>query len=157
LVWLRSPEGGRFLWLLAGASSLREENGKGVRELTSRIAGDVTDPEHDKPYAFKLPLVGVRFDSCEGQVSHFWGWINPDWGKSLFDKVRFPFPGYNPTKHPDATVCHKCPEDHVIIPEGYFAGPPETEETRKLVSFVRGLAVDIYMGPTMYMGGFDTD
>jgi hypothetical protein len=43
-----------------------------------------------------------------------------------------------------AIRCKKCRPQHVIVPEGYFGGPPTDLELFKLV---RGKKVEIKIGP----------
>jgi hypothetical protein len=136
----------RIKWLICGQSKLipQRDHRDGRWRLEAYLPDGVTDFEHDSGYAFKLPLIGVEFEMVDYHQATFHGWVDPN---NDHEDFRVPRPGYNPMKHPKARKCEPskyCPGNHMIVPEGFWAGPPTDTELWKAV---QGKKVQICIGP----------
>lgn len=134
-------------WITCGQANLQHNERQNIWMLKVYLTEWVTDFEHDTSYAFQLPLIGLSFQSLDYHQTTFAAWVDPN----NLEGFRVPRPGYNPMKLPDATRCKgrksdycKIGEPHIIIPEGYLAGPPTDLELYKAV---RGKKVEIRIGP----------
>lgn len=140
------PEfGGPDLWLSFGEATMRHFSHKNTWELKGRLKGYATDDEHDTGYALCLPLIGLSFRETNYQQSDFSAWVDPN----NFEGFRVPRPGYNPMKMKGHRKCSgdcKIREPHIIVPSGFWAGPPPD---RELFRDVRGRRVDISIGPIL--------
>lgn len=146
-VWIQTSwdTQSRIKWLICGQSKLipQRDHRDGRWRLEAYLPDGVTDFEHDSGYAFKLPLIGVEFEMVDYHQATFHGWVDPN----DQDDFRVPRPGYNPMKHPQAKKCKPseyCPGGHMIVPEGFWAGPPTDIELWKAV---QGKKVQIYISP----------
>src|SRR5512135_114933 len=138
-------------WIRLGEASLRpsRDNADGRWTLDARMAGGVTDFEHDTAYVIKLPLIGVGFDGLAIHYTriHLIGWVDPN----ELEDFRVPPPGYDPVKDPGTYSCKdkRCleehPKGHPIIPEGMWLPKPNEELFRR----VAGKRVEIIMGPVV--------
>jgi hypothetical protein len=136
----------RIKWLICGQSRLvpQRDRRDGRWRLEAYLPEGVTDFEHDSGYAFKLPLIGIEFEEVDYHITSFHGWIDPS---NYREDFRVPRPGYNPMKHPQAQKCKPsqyCEGKHVIVPEGFWAGPPTDIE---LWEAVQGKRVQIHISP----------
>jgi hypothetical protein len=136
----------RVKWLICGQSKLIPQHDRrdGRWRLEAYLPEGVTDFEHDSGYAFKLPLIGIEFEMVDYHQATFHGWVDPS---NDHEDFRVPRPGYNPMKHPKAVTCKPskyCEGNHVIVPEGFWAGPPSDVE---LWNVVKGKKVEILISP----------
>ncbi len=138
----------RIKWLVFGEMQLQHMEKTEEWTLAARMTSGITDFEHDSAHAFKLPLVGLVFESYIDYSNVVMNaWIHPD----SDDRFRVPRPGYDPTKLRDARLCSGKPGEckfpgkaHMIVPEGCYAGPPHDLE---LYNRVRGKRVEIRLSP----------
>jgi len=135
---------GRVEWLWAGSSSLYPVNNyhkPGLWILAARLGRGATDPEHDIPFVFKLPLVGVEIERIEegGVWAH--GFVDAYDG----EEFRVPRPGYDPLKERDVFTClhASCRDRHPIVPDGCYV--PKFDAA--LYEAVKGRLVDIRIYP----------
>jgi len=133
-------------WLVFGEAHIQKFERKSQYLLKAYLPADVTDFEHDSAYAFRLPLVGLELDPLVlsyHQVS-FVAIVDPNNPEDF----RVPRPGYDPLKMEGTTTCtyhERCKaKPHLIVPEGFYAGPPFD---RELYEMLRGKRVEIAVGP----------
>jgi len=129
----------RTLWLKFGRSELRmaEREGRSA-VLQARVTYGVTDREHDSAWAICLPLIDVKMEGVMNGRTWITACIAPR-GRNDF---RVPWPGYDPTKHPDAYTCKECEKRHKVVPEGY-----QPCVDAHLYQHVQGRRVSISIGP----------
>jgi hypothetical protein len=125
-----------------GRGSLYDVNNHhrpGLWVLAARLGRGATDPEHDSPFAFKLPLVGVEFERVEEGCLWAHGFVDAYDG----EEFHVPRPGYDPFKKRGASTCRykACGEKHPIVPEGCYV--PKFDAA--LYEAVKGRLVDIRM------------
>jgi hypothetical protein len=139
-------------WLVCGQSRLipQRERSDGTWRLEAYLTVGVTDFEHDSAYAFKLPLIGVQFDSVSYHQTQLTGWVDPNGGDESFPDFHVPRPGYNPMKLPGAELCdlgehgYTCyKKPHMIVPEKHFVPPFDAE----LYEAIKGKKVEILISP----------
>lgn len=129
-------------WLRAGRGSLSCDHNyhrPGLWVLSARLGRGATDPEHDTPFAFKLPLVGVEIERVEEGCVWAHGFVDAYDG----EEFRVPRPGYDPFKKRGASTCRYrgCCVRHPIVPEGCYV--PKFDAA--LYEAVKGRLVDIKM------------
>jgi hypothetical protein len=139
---------GRVEWLRAGCSSLyqvRNHHRPGLWILAARLGRNATDPEHDAPFAFKLPLVGVEIERIEEGAVWAYGFVDAYDG----EEFHVPRPGYDPFEK--AAICrHKaCGNRHPIVPGELYVPPFDTA----LYAATKGRLVDIRICPVRAKGG----
>lgn len=139
-----SSGGSRKPWITCGRIQIQFPDRGGARPatLSARAAYGVTDFEHDSPYIFQIPIVGFHVSFVENGMTY----VECTVGGNAED-LRVPTAaGYDPTRLPGAYVCKDkhCEEHHAVVPEGYFAGPPASQEIwQNLVS----RRLEIVFGP----------
>jgi hypothetical protein len=128
----------RTPWLKFGRAELRMPEREGrPAVLQARVTYGVTDQEHDSCWAICLPLIDVKMEGVSNGRTCITACIAPR-GRSEF---KVPWPGYDPTKHPDAFTCKECKPRHKVAPEGYV---PYTDA--HLYQHVQGRRVSISLG-----------
>lgn len=140
-------------WLLFGEANIRVDGRESTAWIEAHLSGNACDAEHDTAWAFKLPVIGLSLGKMGVHYSktYFNAWVDPD-AERYF---HVPRPGYNPMKHPKASICdgvydikkHKyCKwndkKKHVIIPEGFYVPPFD----RELYEAVKGKRIEIVIG-----------
>jgi len=139
-----SGGGSRKPWITCGRIKLQFPDSRGARPaiLSARAGYGITDFEHDSAYIFQIPVVGFEVSFVENGMVYAECVIGGE-----PDDLRVPTKaGYDPTKLEGADVCtsESCKKPHGIVPEGYYAGPPTSEEIwRSLVS----RKLEIVFGP----------
>lgn len=132
-------------WLVFGEAHIQKFERKGQYLLKAYLPAGVTDFEHDSAYAFRLPLMGLEMD--ELFLSYHQTRLRAIVDPNNSDDFRVPRPGYDPLKMEGTHTCKaydQCKEKpHLIVPEGFYAGPPFD---RKLFELVRGKRVEIIVG-----------
>ncbi len=139
----------QFRWILAGQCQLRTDRKPEHITLDARMEG-ATDREHDAAYAFKLPIIGHRFEHVHYHTTTFTAWVNPNAAEDFHVPAStFKPKGYDLRKHPESYPCEDCKgeEAHIIVP--YFVPPVD----RELYNLVKGKMVTIEIGPTYPEGG----
>lgn len=132
-------------WIHCGRADLiqTDRNMGAVGILKAKAAYNITDFEHDTITIFQIPIVGIELAYVLSGWTAFYCWIG---GESNYLRVPTE-PGYDPTKLPGATLCKDCKDDkHTIVPEGYYAGPPEDY---KLWAHLVGKKLKIKFGPSI--------
>lgn len=139
-VILHMDWGTQVPWLQFGQGSLLANDRGDQWRLEARM--EATDQEHDAALALRLPLIGVRFIWVHHHTTQVSAWVDPNAVDEFSQDFRVPTPGYDPTKHPQATKCTRCKgaEAHVIVPGGFYVPPFDPDLYQK----VRGKRVDIY-------------
>jgi hypothetical protein len=143
-LFLENLRQGRAEWLRAGASSLyqvRNHHRPGLWILAARLGRHATDPEHDAPFAFKLPLVGVEIERIEEGAVWAFGFVDAYDG----EEFHVPRPGYDPFQDRGASTCRSkaCGERHPIVPGELYVPPFDAA----LYAAVKGRLVDIRIVP----------
>jgi hypothetical protein len=126
-------------WIILGQVLIRLD--RHLPLLMARAKAGVTDFEHDSAYVLRIPLIGVKLLEVDHEVE-LEAYIHP--GKEGRDDFLVPVDGYDPEKLEGATICEECEEKHVIVPEGYYAGPPFNQD---LHEELRGRRIIIRIGP----------
>lgn len=155
----------RVTWLQFGECNIRSQRDRvdGRWRLEAHLANNACDEEHDTAWALKLPLIGLQLGALAVDYSrtHFVAFVDPDAGPergSSSGDFHVPRPGYNPMKHPEATICEGIynktknqyckwnnKKKHVIVPGGFYVPPFDKE----LYEAVRGKRVEIVIGPVL--------
>jgi hypothetical protein len=135
-------------WIQCGEVELRQfgQHTTPYWELGARMGHGATDFEHDSAWAFKLPLIGVEFESLDYGKVTLRAWVAPSEVKSMSRSFHVPRPGWNPLELPETEKCtdrHCSDKGHPIVPEGLYSGPPFDAQ---LYEMVRGCAVKIMSG-----------
>lgn len=133
-------------WIRCGRVNLQGPDRRGFRPwiLSARAREGVTDMEHDSAFIFQIPVVGLELEFVSNGWTYLTGWIAGE-----PDDLRIPTkPDYDPAKLPGAETCEdeSCEEEHTIVPEGYWAGPPAN---RKYWEHLIGRKLEIRLGPTL--------
>lgn len=130
--------GERREWFTAGRADLRQE-AMGGTELLIRYAGGVTDFEHDLAFALRLPLIGLKFETCYNGAVEFSAWVDPRNERGF----RVPAVPVDPAALPGTVMCdnEQCGNPHPIVPEGWYAPPHDPA----LFAQVAGRRVKIVM------------
>ena len=128
-------------WLRAGRGSLYPMNNHhrpGLWVLAARLGRGATDHEHDSPFAFKLPLVGLKIERVEEGCVWAYAFVDAYDG----EEFHVPRPDYDPFRR--ASICrHKaCGNKHPIVPGGCYV--PKFDAA--LYEAVKGRLVEIRMG-----------
>lgn len=130
-------------WIKLGQVQLDLRERTQTWVLRSYLAKSATDFEHDSAYALQLGLIGLHFESVRYHTSTFKAWVHP----SSSDDFRVPPPGYNPLSGPKVTTCKQYPackkDPHPMLPEGSYV----PERNLDLYKKVRGMSVEIQVGP----------
>lgn len=141
----------RTKWLVCGQSRLipQRDRPDGTWRLEAYLPVGVTDFEHDSAYAFKLPLIGVQFDSVNYHHTQVTAWVDSN-ADGYFKDFAVPRSGYNPMKLPGAELCdlkdhgYTCyKKPHMIVPEKHFVPPFDPE----LYEVVKGKKVMVVFSP----------
>lgn len=143
-------------WLVFGEVTIRKEDPfRGCLGMVgARCTAGVTDFEHDSAWAFHIPIMGIQYEqACEYSCVHVFASIPIDVAdRNTYDDLRVPLGPYEPGNLEGARLCkdRHCPRreegekgGHVIVPEGYYAGPPAD---RSLSRMVAGRRIQITIG-----------
>lgn len=136
------PRWERKKWITCGLVNI-SKSGESV-ELAARAGYGITDFEHDSAYIFRIPLLYVNFEFIDSGRMYFNGMIGGDDPKDL----RVPDSGaYDPYKLEGATRCTHCKGEekgHLIVPEGYWSGPPANPAAWKAL-FGQRIEISMYV------------
>mgnify|MGYP001560155714 CR=1 FL=1 len=132
-------------WILLGRVLIRPdgERGSGKHVVAGRLNGGATDFEHSSAFAFRIPVIGLSCpDYVDDSVVEFNAWVSPVF-EPRWTELRVPSGHYDPFDLPGASICSECDPKHLVVPEGYYAGPPHNSA---LAEIVAGKRIKIQIG-----------
>jgi len=131
-ILIKPRYGMQSLEIVCGRTNLNRNRDRtpSYERLTARASYGVIDFEHDSAYIFQIPLVGVALDFVENSTVYYSGILlgrDPEDLRISLDT------DYDPTKLKGAYKCNgkecRSGKSHMIVPEGYWAGPEMKVQT----------------------------